>query len=164
MEKQLYSRFTEERLIEKFKKEFFVKTGKNLKIQDYQQQGLPFPIISLYELQAICEEFLPEGSKGDLKRKTRYLDWVYPRMVFCSIAYNMHYSIKNISDFIERDRTSVYNAIQTVDNLVSTNFLEVSQLYYRIIDKINYTHNESTTSTMFDASDYSESAVPAALL
>lgn len=164
MEKQLYSRITEERLIEKFKKEFFVKTGKNLKVQDYQQQGLPFPIISLYELQAICEEFLPEGSKGDLKRKTRYLDWVYPRMVFCSIAYTMQYSIKNISDFIERDRTSVYNAIQTFDNLVSTNFLEVCQLYDRIIDKINYTHNEPTTSTMHDASDYSESAVPAALL
>jgi hypothetical protein len=164
MEKQIYSRMLEERLIEKFKKEFLDKTGKVLRVQDYHPHGLPFPIISLHELQAICEDFLPKETKSDLKRKTRCLEWVYPRMIFCNLAYSMNYSIKTISNYIERDRTSVYNAIKTIDNLVSTNFLEVSSLYYNIIVKINRIHNEPNVSTMSELSDYAKSAVPGLLL
>lgn len=163
MEKQLYSRMLEERLIEKFKKEFLEKTGKVLRVQDYQPNGLPFPIISLHDLQSICEEFLPEGSKGGLKRKTRYLEWVYPRMIFCNIAYAMGYSIKNIAEYMELDRTTIYNAVSTVDKLMFTNYFEVTDLYKRIVNKINHTHNESTISTVSDTPDYTESTLSALL-
>lgn len=164
MQTKTYSRMTEERLIEKFKKEFFSKTGKKLCVEGYSPTDLPYPVISLYDLQSICEELLPEGNKGGLKRKTRYLDWVYPRMIFCHIAYSMDYSIKNISEFLELDRTTIYNAISTIDKLLSTNYLPVSNLFKKVVNKINESHYGTTIPTMSEISDKPESALSTALL
>jgi hypothetical protein len=164
MQTKTYSRMMEERLIEKFKKEFFSKTGKPLRIMDYRPEGLPFPVISLPDLQSICEEFLPEDSIVDLKRKTRRLEWVYPRMIFCNIAYAMDYSIKSIAEYLDLDRTTIYNAVSTIDTLMSTNCSEITYLYNRIVTKINHTHNESTIPTMSGTQDYTKSAVSDLLL
>lgn len=150
-----YSRLLEDRLIEKYKKDFFSKTGKILSVDDYQPVGLPFPIIGLYDLQRICESFLPEDH-FDLKEKTRLPNVVYPRLIFCHMAYNMSYSIKKIAEFIERDRTTVYSAIASIDNLMSTNYLEVVDLYNKIVNQIKY---ESTISSVCRTPDLTEPAV-----
>jgi hypothetical protein len=162
MDTKPYSRIMEERLIERFKKEFFQKTGKLLKVQDYEPK-LPYPIVSLHDLEYICNQFIPVGYqsiKDDFRRK----DIVYARMLFCNLAYSMGYPIKRIADHVERDRSSVYSAISTYDDLMQSNESFCTTLYRDVVNQLNNSYNESTTSAMHDASDYSESAVPAALL
>lgn len=157
-----YSRIMEERLVEKFKTEFFQKTGKLLRVHDYQPEGLPYPIISLSELEDICNQFIPENHYS-IKDDTRIKEVLYPRMMFCSIAYTMDYPIRRIATYIERDRTTVYHAISAFDDLMSTKNPYCTDLHIKTVTQINSTY-EPTAPTLLDASDYPESAVPAVLL
>lgn len=162
MKEQPYSRIIEERLIAKFKKEFYQKTGKLLRVENYRPENLPYPIISLNDLEYVCNLHLPERFTS-IKDDTRCFDVLYPRMIFMAIAYSMEYPIRRIASFMERDRTSVYNAVSNFDNLMQTGDPLCMDMYDCIVNQINSRY-ESTISTLSDASDYAKPAVSAVLL
>ena len=162
MENKPYSRITEERLIEKYKKEFYMKTGKILRVDDYRPEGLPYPVVSLMELEAICAQFLPD-THSSIKDDTRQKEVLYPRMMFASLAYTMNYPIRRISTYIERDRTTIYHAISAFDDLMSTKNPYCTEMYEKTVTQLKSTY-ESTPSAVSEPSDYAQSVISAVLL
>lgn len=106
MEKIIYSRLVEERLIERFKKEFYQKTGKVLKVEDYQPEGLPFPVIGMMQLETILNQFIPSTFES-IMDDTRIKEIAYPRMLFCNLAYTMGYKIRAIATYISSDSSDL---------------------------------------------------------
>lgn len=161
METQPYSRIMEDRMIERFKKEFFQKTGKILRVEDYQPK-IPYPVVSLHDLEFVCNYHLPLGNQS-IKDDTRKKEVVYPRMLFCNLAYSMGYPIRRIAMYVERDRSTVYSAISTYDDLMQSREPFCTELYHEVVNKLNNLYNGATIPTVSEPSDITESAVPALL-
>lgn len=157
METKPYSRIMEERMIERFKKEFFQKTGKILRIEDYQPE-IPYPIVSLHDLEYICNQYLPLDYQS-IKDDTRKKEVVYPRMLFCNLAYSMGYPIRRIALYVERDRSTVYSAISTFDDLMESREPFCRELYDYVVSKLNNFYNGATIPTLSESPDLTESAV-----
>ena len=132
MEKTYYSRILEDRLIKKYKEEFLRKTGKLLRIQDHDLSSLPYPIYSLDDLKDKINELLPEPYV-DITQLSRKKEIVYYRMFFCNIAYSMGYSLKQIGEAVQRDHSTVYHAIETIDDIMESNDVEIKKIYNIII-------------------------------
>lgn len=158
METIPYSRIMEDRLIERFKKEFFQKTGKILRVEDYEPK-VPYPVVSLHDLESVCNYHLPLDHQS-IKDDTRKKEVVYPRMLFCNLAYSMGYPIRRIAVYVERDRSTVYSAISTFDDLMESREPYCTELYHDVVNKLNNFYNGATIPTVSESSDLSESAVP----
>lgn len=161
METKPYSRIMEDRMIERFKKEFFQKTGKILRVQDYQPQ-VPYPVVSLPDLEYVCNYHLPLDYQS-IKEDTRKKEVLYPRMLFCNLAYSMGYPIRRIAMYVERDRSTIYSAISTYDDLMESREPFCTELYHDVVNKLNNFYNGTTIPTVSEPSDLTESAVPSLL-
>lgn len=160
MKKIIYSRLVEERLIERFKKEFYQKTGKILRVEDYQPEGLPFPVIGLMQLEAVLNDFIPNPFES-IMEETRIKEVAYPRMLFCNLAYAMGYKIRAIATYVSKDRSTVYHAIDAINNMLITREPYLVKLYENVLKSINTLYNESTLPDVCEQRSHTESALSA---
>lgn len=161
MDTYAYSRILEARLIQKFQKEFFQKTGKTIKIE---LPITPYAKLSLTDLKELIDDMLPYPYTC-IRVKCRKKEIVYLRMIYCNLAYGMGYSLKQIAREVDRDHTTIYNAVQTIDDLMASRDPIVTTLFNTAVDHLK-THpmNGTTISAVHGAPDHSESAVSPVLL
>lgn len=163
MENRIYSRLVEERLIERFKKEFYQKTGKVLRVEDYSPEGLPFPVIGLMQLETVLNDFIPPAFES-IMDETRIKEVAYPRMLFCNLAYNMGYRIRAIATYTRKDRSTIYHAIDAINDMLVTREPYVIDLYEKVINQINTLYNEPTLPDVCEQRYHTESALHADML
>lgn len=74
----------------------------------------------LDELQRVCEVAwgLPAGG---LKDRNRQINYVYARMIFAYVARELGFLLVQIGRYIERDHSSVINALKKFEPEVRTN-------------------------------------------
>lgn len=161
MDTHVYSRILENRMIRRFQDEFFSKTGKHLQIK---QTDLPYEVLPLEELKELFDEMLPHPYTC-ISEKSRKKEIVYVRMLYCNIAYGMGYSLKQIARMIDRDHSTIYNAIEVIDDLMESKEPFVTELYNTAVAHLkNHPMNGTIISAVHGAPDHSEPAVSAVLL
>lgn len=120
-----YEILLENKLIEKFREEFYEKLGYyptviTKTINKGQQE---FKMMSLKELKTYFDPFLPViyGKRTPLDSKSRKRELVELRHIFSYIARKMGFSLLTIGQFLNnRDHSTIINNLRVFDNLIQT--------------------------------------------
>lgn len=136
MEHTQYAARLEKKLIEEFKTVFQQKLGYSPVVftrTERNESGIPY--MSLEELDGLFTKFLPTrfGNPLPLQTSWRMREIVELRSIFCFMAKNMKYSLKNIGLHLKRDHTTVMHGLKIFRDLFDTD--EVFRLKYLAIQK-----------------------------
>ncbi|MGI9142421.1 MAG: helix-turn-helix domain-containing protein [Fluviibacter sp.] len=147
MENKEYAYALQEKLVSQFRQTFYEKLGYYpIIITEIQTaDGEYKPIMTLDKLKSMFDLFLPEkyGKKLSLETKRRYREIVELRLIYCSIARGMKYSLKTIGETIgNRDHTTVIHNVNTFNDLYETSY-EFRTKYATIVKYIKDNHEPS---------------------
>jgi hypothetical protein len=150
MDSKSYALQLEKKLIEQFKQTFYDKLGYEpmvlTKVQIDTDEYLP--ILSLDNLQAMFEPFLPMkyDRKLTLQSKHRYRELVELRNIYCYMARVMGYSLIMIGQSLgNRDHTTVIHNVCCFKNLMETNE-PFRQKYLAILTYIKQQYESSVVA------------------
>ena len=124
MEHNQYAAKLEKKLIEDFKKMFHQKLGyQPIVFTKMEKDASDIPYLSLEKLDGFFTKFLPikYGETLQLQSSQRMREIVELRSIFCFMAKNMKYSLKNIGFHLgKRDHTTVLHGLKIFRNLLET--------------------------------------------
>lgn len=143
-----YASILEKKLIDEFKAKFREKIGYQpivlTKVTVDDEHSIP--LMPLDQLADYFTPFLPtqNGRVLPLFAKSRKRELVELRMIFCTLARSMKYTLVSIGEYIGgRDHTTVLHAVSTFNNLVETNEAFRDQ-YMKILTYIKQSYESST--------------------
>lgn len=138
-----YKERMEEQLVQKFRDEFFQKIGYYPTVITNNKETLV--TTSLEDLEDYFEPFLPfqHGVKVKLEAFNRIRSLVELRNIFCHIAREMGYTLREIGQHLnKRDHTTVIHNIKTFDSLNNTDD-RFKGIYLTILNNIKNNNYES---------------------
>lgn len=150
MDPKEYAANMEKKLTQEFREKFYSKMGYYPMVTTRTYEGNEtngsMPLMSLMTLQQHFEPFLPDelGKKIHLASKSRLRSIVELRHVYCVVAREMGYGLKEIGKSLNnRDHTTVIHNIKSCKNLLET-CEAFKKKYYRIVETIKHNHESST--------------------
>lgn len=149
---KLYRKTLEEKLINKFKKEFYEKIGYMPQVIKMHQHNSEIPYMPLHDIidsvNSVMEhKFGTRRVNKKLIRITSYLrirEATEYRFIYFKIARDMGYTFKEIGKVLKTDKhdgydhTTVMHGVNTFDDLLSTNE-NFAIKYQEVIDYIKET-------------------------
>lgn len=141
------------KLINRFKEEFYSKTGKMpIVILRGEAKDAPYPRLSLDVLEKFIRSYLPmvKGQRAKLSTPSRKREVVVVRMLYCKLATQMGHTCTEIADRTNKHYTTVLHALKTVDNLLATRDTDVTDLYNTMIHHLNNPKPHETTIRSLD--------------
>lgn len=131
---KLYRKTLEERLINKFKKEFLEKIGYTPQVITLHQNNIDMPVMELHEIiysvNSVMEsKFGKRKVNNKLIRITSFLrvrEATEYRFIYFKIARDMGYTFKEVGKALKTDKTDGYDhttviyGINTFNDLLST--------------------------------------------
>jgi hypothetical protein len=136
MEHEQYAARLEKKLIEEFKTVFQQKLGYSPTVfTRTERTASEIPYMTLEELGKLFTKFLPSkyGEVVPLQTTWRMREIVELRSIFCFLAKNMKYSLKNIGRYLGRDHTTVMHGLKIFRDLFDTD--EIFRQKYLTIQK-----------------------------
>ena len=144
----------EKKIVSNFLKEFYEKMGYYptviTKKSVNSEEGSTLNILNLEELEQYFLPYTPTffGKKTSLKDKSRKLELVMLRHIYCYVAKTMGYSLKSIGIYLgNRDHATIINSINVFKNLYETSS-SFRQKYHNIINQIKADGNYYNTPAM----------------
>lgn len=152
MSPEHYKVFLSERLIKKFKQEYFEKVGVVPEIyvrglySDFLDDGVSeFDLKALY---SIVNQYCPDDE--DLRTRKRTKRLVELRHIFFHIAKSLNYTVTEIGRFMGQDHTTVTHGVQQFQIRYMTDE-RFQQLYESIVNVIKLRYGSS--AIISDASE-----------
>jgi chromosomal replication initiation ATPase DnaA len=144
----IYKNILETKLVERFKKEFHEKIGYYpivITEASISKEEGSIKIIPLEELKKMFTPFLPYKYQKmiSLGSRSRIRELVELRHIYCFLAKQMGYSLKEIARCLNnRDHSTAINSIKVFHDLHETNELFRNK-YIKILNHIKQSTNES---------------------
>jgi hypothetical protein len=123
MDTNEYKHHLSARLIKEFKDKFYEKVGVVPSVY-IGAAGMPrLPLQELYtKVNGQIPGYLKEDGYNDIKAASRKEALVWLRIIFCSLARGMNYSLSAIGDHLNgRDHTTVMHNLKNFERLALTN-------------------------------------------
>lgn len=150
MDTKAYAAIMEKKLTQEFREKFYSKMGYypivTTRTYEGNQSNGSMPLMSLMTLQEHFRPFLPDefGRKVHLACKSRLRSIVELRNIYCVVAREMGYGLKEIGKSLgNRDHTTVIHNVRSCKNLLET-CETFRKKYYRIVETIKHNHESST--------------------
>lgn len=167
MEHIQYAARLEKKLIDEFKTVFQQKLGYSPIVFTRMERDLSeIPYMTLEELDKLFGKFLPTkfGEPLPLQTTLRMREIVELRSIFCFIAKNMKYSLKNIGFHLGgRDHTTVIHGLKIFSDLLETNegfrqkYLAIQKYIIEQTKSVDY--EPFPMDNMLEAQSSTESAI-----
>lgn len=143
-----YRKVLEEKLVSKFKEEFFEKLGYIPHVvtrftitEEETKVKMPLSILKSYFIP-----FLPirYSKRYNLGSPARFRDLTDLRHIYCYIANKMGHSLSEVGKSLNnRDHTTVINSVRKFKSLIETD-KEFREKYIKILNHIKKINNESS--------------------
>jgi hypothetical protein len=152
------------RLIRGFKKAFYEKTGQKVTVLVWEGADTGRKTItSLTELEEVIEDFNPLRGTFTIKSKYRKRDLAYLRHIFCILAYEYGFSLKEIGEYLGgRDHTTIIHCKKAAKNLLDTGDALFTNTYHSILNHIDDEYR--TDNVPVEAEAFPEPVLPTAVL
>lgn len=137
-------------LIDRFRREFYEKTGLRamVHVNNFPKDSMggmsTGTVISLQQVETIFIGSLPPEIQDTfvLRTRSRKRDLVDLRSMFCSIAYRMNFTYASIGKYIGKDHTSIIHLNRKADALLDTD-PRYANMYNNIAEKMTQVYDKS---------------------